>query len=191
MIDAIRKDHGIDPKRVYATGMSNGGFMSVRLAMDLSDRIAAIAPVTAQISKALEGRSPKLPVSLMIVNGTADPLVPFEGGHIRLFRGGRSRGEILSVRETIERFIKQNGCKDVPVTTELPDKDPDDGTRVKVEKYVGRKGGAEVILVTVTGGGHAWPGGQQYLSPRLVGKVCRDFKASEMILDFFARHSRK
>ena len=184
------RDYGIDPRRVYATGISNGGFMSVRLAMELSEKIAAVAPVTAQLSKALKDRTPKLPISIMIVNGTKDPLVPFEGGHVRLFRFGRSRGEILSTAATAEHFRRHNGCDKTPKKSGVPDKDPNDGTTVEVEKYAGCKNGAEVILVKVIGGGHTWPGGMQYLKPRIIGAVCRDINASELILDFFLRHSR-
>ncbi len=189
IIDIMVKDYGIDPKRVYATGISNGGFMSVRLAMDLSEKIAAIAPVTAQIPKALKDKKPKLPISVMIINGTKDPLVPFNGGHALWF--GRLRGEILSTASTVEFFRRHNGCGRTPEKSKLQDKDPDDGTNVEIEKYTGGKDRAEVILVKIIGGGHTWPGGKQYLKPRFIGAVCRDINASEMILDFFLKHSRK
>lgn len=191
LIDTMVKNYGIDSKRVYATGISNGGFMSVRLAMDLSEKIAAVAPVTAQISKALKNKTPKLPISIMIINGTMDPLVPFDGGHIRLFKFGRSRGEILSTSSTVEFFRRHNGCESIPEKSKLQDKDPKDGTNVEIEKYIGCKDGTEVILLKVIGGGHTWPGGKQYLKPRIVGMVCRDINASEIIIDFFLGHSRK
>jgi hypothetical protein len=104
----------------------------VRLAMDLSEKIAAVAPVTAQVSKALKDKTPKLPISIMIVNGTKDPLVPFDGGHIRLFRFGRSRGEILSTVSTVEHFRRYNGCDKTPKKSKLKDKAPDDGTTADV-----------------------------------------------------------
>ncbi len=191
IIDSMVKNYGVDPKRVYATGISNGGFMSVRLAMDLSEKIAAVAPVTAQISEALKDSTPKLPISIMIVNGTKDPLVPFGGGHIRLFRFGRSRGAILSTASTVEHFRRHNRCRKTAEKSKLQDKDPDDGTNVEIEKYTGGMDGTEVILVKIIGGGHTWPGGKQYLRPGIVGAVCRDINASEIILDFFLSHSRK
>lgn len=190
VIDAMAADYGIDPLRVYATGISNGGFMSVRLAIDLAEKIAAVAPVTAQMSKALEGKAPAQPISIMIVNGTQDPLVPFDGGHIRLFKFGRSRGEILSTSASIERFRRYNGCKNAAQRIRLPDTDPQDGTVVEMQKYLGCLDKTSVILVKVIGGGHTWPGGRQYLKPRLIGRVCRDIDASEMILDFFLDHPR-
>lgn len=191
LIDRMVKNYGIDHRRVYATGISNGGFMSVRLAMDLSEKIAAVAPVAAQISKALEGKTPRLPISIMIVNGTKDSLVPFHGGHIRLFRFSRSRGEILSTASSVEHFRRHNQCSKVPEKTKLPDKDPGDGTKVEIEKYTGGKDGTEVVLVKIIGGGHCWPGGEQYLRAWIIGKVCRDINGSEMIIDFFLSHSRK
>ena len=164
--------------------------MSVRLAMDLSDKLAAVAPVAAQLSKALEDKTPELPISVMIVNGTKDPLVPYDGGHIRIGRFGLSRGEILSTAATIERFCRRNGCDGTPEKTKLADIVPDDAATVEIETYEGGKEGTEVILARIVGGGHTWPGGRQYLGPRIVGTVCRDINASEMILDFFLRHSR-
>jgi len=159
--------------------------------MDLSHEIAAVAPVTAQISKALAGKTPKRPIAIMIVNGTGDPLVPYAGGHIRLFWFGRSRGEILSTDATVERFRRHNGCGATPKTARLPDRDPKDDARAEVARYTGGKDGTEVVLVKVVGGGHTWPGGNQYIGRKLVGTVCMDFNASEMILEFFLRHSRK
>ncbi len=191
IIDTMVKNYGIDSKRVYATGISNGGFMSVRLAMDLSEKIVAVAPVAAQVSKVLKDKTPKLPISVMIVNGTKDRLVPFDGGHIRLFKLGRSRGEILSTASSIDYFVHHNGSNKTPEISLLPDKDPDDGTNVKVEKYTGGKKDTEVILVQIIGGGHTWPGGTQYAKSWLVGTVCQDINASEMILDFFLNHFRK
>lgn len=191
IIDTMVKKYGIDPSRVYVTGLSNGGFMTVRLAMDLSEKIAAVAPVAASISNAIKGRTPKLPISIMIVNGTKDPVVPFEGGLVGLSKFGKSRGEILSTASSIEYFCRYNGCGMKPEKYTIQDKDPEDGTNVEIEKYTGCKDGTEVILVKVIGGGHTWPGGKQYLNRRLVGAVSRDINASTMILDFFLSHSRK
>lgn len=191
LIDVIHARYNTDPERTYATGISNGGFMSIRLAMDLSHKIAAIAPVTAQISQALADKTPALPTSVMIINGTADPLVPFEGGELKLFKRGRSRGTLLSTAASIERFRKAASCNPRPISKTLPDRDPNDGTRVKVETYTGGNDSAEVVLVRIIGGGHTWPGGTQYLGKRLIGKVCRDINASELILDFLLKHKRK
>lgn len=190
VIDRMIDDYGVDSQRVYVTGISNGGFMSVRLALDLSDKIAAIAPVTAQLPLALQDKTPKQPISVMIVNGTEDPIVPYQGGHVRLFRFGRSRGEILSTADTIEHFRLQNNCQATPKKISLPDKDPNDSTRVEMEQYTGCADQTEVTLVKMIGGGHTWPGGAQYLKPKLIGRVSKDINAGAMIIDFFLKHSR-
>lgn len=190
VIDKMIEDYGVDAQRVYVTGISNGGFMSVRLALDLSDKIAAIAPVTAQLPLALQDKTPKHPISVMIVNGTEDPIVPYQGGHVRLFKFGRSRGEILSTADTIEHFRLRNECHSRPQKTSLPDTDPNDGTRVEMEKYIDCADQTEVTLVRVIGGGHTWPGGAQYLKPKLIGRVSKDINASAMIIDFFLKYSR-
>ena len=190
VIDQMIAEYGVDPARVYATGISNGGFMSVRLAVDLTDKIAAVAPVAAQLSVALADAAPSQPISIMIVNGTDDPIVPFDGGDVRLFDFSRSRGEILSTEETIERFRGYDGCATTPDVVELPDSDAEDGTAVTIETYTGCANNTEVVLVRVVGGGHTWPGGQPYLSPKLVGVVSQEINASELILDFFLDHAR-
>ncbi|WP_420629485.1 alpha/beta hydrolase family esterase [Candidatus Leptofilum sp.] len=190
VIDQMIAEHGIDPARVYATGISNGGFMSVRLALELTNKLAAVAPVTAQLSVALAEQEPSQPISIMLVNGTADPLVPFDGGDVKIVKFGRSRGEILSTEETVARFRGFNNCVGSAEVVNLSDSDPDDGTAVQIESYTNCIDNTEVVLVQVEGGGHTWPGGQQYLSEALVGVVSREINASELILDFFLEHSK-
>ena len=124
----------------------------------------------------------------MVVNGTKDPLVPYEGGHVQVFRS--KRGAIFSTDETIERWRVFNGCKAEPFEMWLPDEDPRDGTRTEVRWWSGCAGQAEVCLYRVVGGGHTWPGGLQYLSKALIGNVSRDYDLVPLIFDFFARHKR-
>lgn len=188
LIDKLVEEQQVDPKRVYVTGISNGGHMSFRLAMDLSDKIAAIAPVTAQVSKAISNKIPERPISVMIVNGTDDPLVPYDGGAIRLFKKGRSRGEVLSSEQSVQFFREHNGCDAKPVVSSSIDRDPNDKTSVVITKYGKCRDGKSVSLVSVIGGGHTWPGGYQYLRPRRVGRVSREINASDLILDFFLAH---
>ena len=191
VIDIMIKHYGIDAKRVYATGISNGGLMSIRLAIDLSEKIAAVAPVAAQLTKALEGKVPKKPISIMMFNGTLDPLIPYKGGHIKLFKFSRSRGEVIATHATIDYFRKFNKCKKVLEKIKLPNSNPNDGTEVEIEKFTNCQNNTEVILVKIIGGGHTWPGGNQYLKPRIVGVVSKEINASEMILNFFLEHFRK
>jgi len=189
LIDVLIDQHGIDANRIYATGISNGGHMSFRLAMDLSSKIAAVAPVTAQVSKAIAASRPEKPISVMIINGTDDPLVPYQGGHIRLSRFGRSRGEVLSSLKSAAVFVERNQCSGNPSTETIEDRDPDDGTKSEIMSYDNCLDGSSVKLVTVNGGGHTWPGGNLYLRERRIGLLAKDFNASNLILDFLLSHS--
>lgn len=190
IIDSMVADYGVDADRVYVLGISNGGFMTMRVAMELSGKVAAVAAVTAQVSKALAEERPEHPISVMLVNGTEDPIVPYDGGVVRVGAWGKSRGEILSTDATVELFRFHLGCEEEGTTTSYPDRDPKDGTRVEKTIWADGKAGSEVVLVKVIGGGHTWPGGKQYLGKRLVGRVSRDIDASQVIVEFFLRHPR-
>lgn len=189
MLDALGREFAVDSKRVFATGISNGGCFSHHLAAHLADRIAAIAPVVGGLPEPLRDRfKPSHPVSVLILQGTEDPLVPFGGGDI--VAGRKKRGRIVSTAEATALWIASTGVgKGVEVS--WPDRDPDDACRVSAVTHSGGKDGAEVVQVTITGGGHTWPGGRQYLPQGLIGRVCRDFDATSVIWEFFKAHARK
>ena len=185
LIALLTREFGIDPRWVYSTGISNGAFMSQRLAVELSDRIAAIAPVVGGMAPRLRERTPNAPVSVLVMNGTDDPLVPYQGGTV-----ARTRGETISVADIVRLWVTHNRCADRPETVFLPDRDPADGTRVRRTVYGSCAGKTEVVLYTIEGGGHTWPGGPQYLPAAVVGRVSRDIDATRVIWDFFAAHPR-
>jgi len=186
LIDRLHRYLNVDLSRIYVTGISNGGMMCNRLACDLSDRIAAIAPVASAMAEDLpDSCVPGLPISVLAINGTEDPLVPWGGGGVGLLA---KRGRVLSVPKTINFWVTHNRCDPKPVITFLPDKDPDDSMRVRREDYTGGKDGAEVILYAVEGGGHTWPGGAE--RPERFGRRSDDFSATEVIWEFFKRHER-
>jgi polyhydroxybutyrate depolymerase len=191
LIDFMISNYNTDPRRVYVTGISNGAIMSYRLACELSEKIAAIAPVDGNISQLLfEECRPQNPVSVLTINNLNDPVVPYEGGEIYGHFHLKKLGEVLSVDESVGFWVKQNGCSTTPVVVEEPDRDPNDGTFVTSKHYLNGKEGTEVILYIVDGGGHTWPGGIQYLPKWVIGKTSRDFNAAEVIWEFFKRHSR-
>jgi polyhydroxybutyrate depolymerase len=190
LIDRIIENLPVDPARVFITGMSNGGFMSHRLAVERPDRIAGAAAVGAAVPEILLLLSrPKVPVPVLMIGGTDDPLVPWEGGTVgrRAFR----RGEILSGEESARFWAARNRCAAEPEVTLLPDPDPGDSMRVKRFLFRPGKGGADVALYAVEGGGHTWPGGWQYLNRFLIGKTCRDFDACDEIWEFFRGQERE
>jgi polyhydroxybutyrate depolymerase len=182
LIDEVAARYAIDRTRVYVTGISNGAIMSYRLACELGDRIAAIAPVAGELAEvppcALKAR-----VSVLAINGTADPIVPYEGGEV-----ARHRGHVHSAMDSTAYFARRDGCSIAHTSEALPDSDPSDDTRSERTHYSECPRGVNVDLITVENGGHTWPGAAQYL-PRLeVGATTRDFDGSEAIWQFFAAH---
>jgi polyhydroxybutyrate depolymerase len=191
LIDTMITEFNADPKRVYVTGISNGAILSYRLACELSEKIAAIAPVDGSIAQRYVSLcSPGQPVSVLAINNVNDPLVPFEGGEI-VSRLPKARlGVVISVEESIDFWVRNNNCSPVPVVVEEPDRDPSDGTTAKRKEYYNHENGAEVILWSIDGGGHTWPGGVQYLPVWIIGKTSREIDASQVIWEFFKRHTR-
>ena len=168
------------------TGISNGGFMSYRMGVEAPERLTAIAPVIANHAVVLADRDPGLPLSVLVMNGTEDPLVPYEGGEVTLFE--QKRGRILSTDETMAWWADNADCGPPRPERALPDRDPEDGTRVHMQRTVDCAGGAELVRVRVEGGGHTWPSGSGILGERLVGPVSQDVDGARLIFRFFDRH---
>ena len=186
LIHELGKKYPVDEERIFTCGISNGGFMSNRLACELPELISGAALVAATMGRKYATLCrPAEGVDILLINGTDDPLVSWEGGPVRVL--GQERGEVLSAREAVRHWVKINGCDTVPVIEHLPDRDPDDGTTVACYRYFHQNGGNEVVLVEVQGGGHTWPGGRQYLGERIIGKTSRDIKACDLIWEFFNR----
>lgn len=191
LIDRFAKIFNIDKKRVYSTGISNGGLMSFRLACEIPDKIAAIAPVTASMpTDLISSFSSTKPVSILIINGNDDPLMPWDGGKVGFFGVG-NLGTVLSTADTVQFWVKHNNCDPSPIITPLPDVDPADGTKVIREIYGNGNDGSEVVLYTIANGGHTWPGGFQYSPETAIGKTSKDIDANKVIWDFLKKHSLK
>jgi polyhydroxybutyrate depolymerase len=182
ILDDLAKVINIDAKRVFATGMSNGGIISYRLASELSDRIAAIAPVGGPMGT--ETCSPKRPVSVIHFHGTDDEFAPFKGGKGK----GVSGTNFFSVEHSIKTWVKANGCPEEPVVTKLPDK-ADDGMTATKKTYGPGKDDAEVVLIEIEGGGHTWPGQEPRV--KFLGKSTKDISANDLMWDFFQTHPMK
>lgn len=118
--DDLGKAAKVDAKRVFATGMSNGAIITYRLASELSDRIAAVAPVSGPMGT--EKCEPKRPVPVIHFHGTDDQFAPFKGGKGEKSLSGTN---FYSVEHSIRAWMKANGCKEEPTTEELPDKAKD------------------------------------------------------------------
>jgi len=183
LLDEVATVVGVDRGRVYATGMSNGAMLAYRLAAELSDRLAAIAPVGGPM--AIEQIRPQRPLSVMHFHGTDDRFAPFEGG-----MGDRSlsRTKFLSVGTSIQAWVKANGCAGVQATRQEPDR-AKDGMTVTRTTYSPCKEASEVVLLAVQGGGHTWPGRPPGLA--ILGKSTSDISANDLMWEFFERHARK
>jgi polyhydroxybutyrate depolymerase len=181
LLDSLRTALPVDQRRIYATGISNGAGLALRLACDLPGTFAGIAQVAGALAAALEGRcAATSSVSLIMFQGTRDPLMPYDGGVLTL-----RRGRVLAAPRTAELFARVNGCANESLVTAEPDT-VTDGTRVRRSTYPGCREGRDVVLFTIEGGGHTWPGGPPV--GRAVGRVTRDLDASGAMLDFFDRH---
>lgn len=184
-IEAVLEDLAarfpVDRRRVYATGFSNGASMSFRLGVELSHRIAAIAPVAGALW--LDAPVLKQPVPMLYITGTADPLNLIEGGIPKLLNGAydpvRAKAK-PPVRDSIEKWARALGIPVVPRSTA-------DANGVRTETY---GPGTEVVYIAIEGMGHHWPGGRSLLPESVVGTWSGKLRATDVIWDFFRRHAR-
>ena len=184
ILDGLIKEYAVNQKRVFATGVSNGAFMSHRLAAEKADRFAAIAPVIGGMAESVAKKfKPTMPLSVLQINGTEDPLVPYEGGYVHFRK--QQLGKTLPVTKIIDLWVKHNGCQEKPIVEELKDADPNDGCKVTSFTFSRGKGDSKVILLKISGGGHNWPGARKYAPEFLIGKTCQDFMATDSIIRFF------
>ena len=184
IIQELKEIYDVDLSRIFATGMSNGGFMTSRLLCDRADLFRGGAVVTASISTDYFPKcKPTASVAVLVMNGTDDPLVPYNGGQIKVFK--KTRGEILSTDQYLDFWKNQNNCNQDPIITQLPDSNSKDKSTVSVVSYTCDKQNP-VVLYKIKGGGHTWPGGRQYLGKRLIGVTNRDINACDVIWKFFS-----
>src|ERR1700758_3233353 len=184
LANKLKSDYNIAPGHIFATGMSNGGFMTNRLACDRADVFAAIAPVAGTLGAAV-ACNPSRPVSVLEAHGTADPLVPFNGGDVR-GRGGVSHS--VSANAMVGKWRTADGCQGDPTEQVLPN--VGDGTVVHRYDSTACAASTEVVFYQIDNGGHTWPGGKQYLPQAIIGRTSRALDASEVIATFFLAHAR-
>jgi polyhydroxybutyrate depolymerase len=166
LIAALTARCHVDPARIYATGFSLGGGMANRLACDLAGHIAAIGSASG-VYQGAESCAPSRPVPIIAFHGTADADVPYNG------IGQLPRPAYYSVATPIplwaSNWATRNGCRDKPAV--LYQKD-----NVTGQGWGGCRAGANVVLYSIEGGGHAWPAG------------AGDFSAAQLMWDFFVEH---
>lgn len=177
LINHLEKELKIDGRRIYATGISNGGMMAYRLACELSDKIAAIAPVAGAFN--IE-RTPENPVSVIIFHGTGDQHVLYGGGEPKK-RADRNRRTDKSVASAADFWVNHNGCSAKPNRTEKEN--------IIMEKYTGGRKNSEVVVVTIKNGEHAWPGGKPAWRGGDIPTT--EISATDEMWDFFEKHPKE
>ena len=185
LIAHFRSAYGVDPARVFAAGVSNGGHFGYRLALEASDLIRAVAVVAANLPTeenfACTPAGGAVPV--LILNGTEDPINPFEGGRVTLFGFG-DRGSVRSAHESAAYFARRNGIAGAPVVERIPQ---EGSAPTSAERATWRSAtGAEVVLYTIHGGGHTLPQPRARAS-RILGRTHRELDGPAEIWRFFAR----
>jgi polyhydroxybutyrate depolymerase len=185
LLDQVEREYSVDESRIFATGLSDGGIMDFRLGCELAGRIAAIAPVAATFPATIQERCANWfwrSVPILMIDGTADPVVPYNG---RLsYNSGHF---LLSAKDSVKAWAKMDGCGDKPQKSDIPPKGSN-GLQTRIDTYAECKDGAEAILYSVEKGGHAWPGGEQYMPEEIIGRTSDDFDATAVIWKFFAAH---
>lgn len=184
MIDEIKKNFNIDKNKIYVTGISNGGLMTNRLGCELSDKIAAIAPVAA--AAVMSGCSPLSPISVMVIHGTEDPANPPDGSSPRgIFNEGvfAMPYKKMTPYQVVDAWRRINKCSESKLSGY-------ENGGAKCVVYNECAGGSEIELCIVEGMGHVYPGGSQYLSVEAVGPVSNDI-SFDQIWEFFKAHPKK
>ena len=174
LINKLESEYNIDPQRIFVNGLSNGGGMSFLLACEMAERIAALGTVAGAYSLPMEKCNPGRPLPVITFHGTADRIVPFDGGL------ESNRGYSLPpIPEWVEQWAVKNGCS--LESEDLPPQGEVSGVR-----YSGCEGGVEVVFYTIHGGGHTWPGGEG-MPEWITGKTTQDIDATRTMWEFFER----
>jgi len=187
VLDAVRTEYVIADASVFVTGASNGGMMTFRLALEAGEQFAAAAAVIANQPDPSECRPQADPIPMLIMNGTDDPLMPFEGGCVADSRC--DRGQVMSTRQTVEFWVELNQAEETPNIERLANRSWLDFSSVVVHTHVGHEGGADVVYYEIEGGGHSYPGSerQSVAYRKLAGRKNRDIDGPKEIWAFFSR----
>lgn len=179
LIDTLVAEYGVDKKRVYLTGFSNGAMISGYLAAKLSDKIAAAAPVSGSIFAS--SPKPNGKVAILLINGTDDTAVPYDGGMSDRAKISPNQSEpYSSVKDGAKYWAKNSGCSDTPEKTVKGN--------VTTEKFTGCAAQADVEVISIKGGLHAWPGGKK--GREAADEPSKDLNATDVIWDFFKAHHK-
>lgn len=193
LIDEISSSHNIDSDRIYVSGTSNGGLMALRLAVELSDRVAAVAAIAAAMPDISACGQPVNPVSVLFMNGTDDNHLPYNGGMLSN-PPSPEHGTVYSTDESVKIWTTFDRTVSQPTVHQFPDIDPDDGSTVTRFSYPDGREGTEVILYRINGGGHSAPSiKEQYsaLYERYFNRQNHDIEMTTEVWAFFRTKTRE
>lgn len=177
VLDDVLARYPIDPSRVYIAGFSNGAALALRVAVDVSERIAAVCAIAGHLWR--KDTAPRRAIPLLYMIGDQDPIVPPAGGLVHSPWG--KDHQLPPVRDTIEQWARWAGC---PVAAQVIAAPPG----VLAERYAPCRDGVEVLLLTIAGMGHVWPGGVPVLAERIAGPASDALDATAEMWRFFERH---
>jgi polyhydroxybutyrate depolymerase len=173
LADTISAHYNINPRRIYSTGMSNGGFMSHTLACESTNRFAAIASVTGSMTILQKATcNPTRPIPVLQIHGTSDPTVPYNG-----------TSTFLPIETLVNDWVARNQCNSTPINTPIPDINTTDGCTAETFNYNTCADNTQVLFYKITNGAHTWPG-----SIITIGTTNKDFNASAEIWNFFRQY---
>jgi polyhydroxybutyrate depolymerase len=179
MLDQIALKYSVDTSRIYATGLGDGGFMALRMGCAMADRVAAVAAVGAALPKTMICL-PSRPVPALFISGTEDPIVPYGGG---TYKAGQFHA--LSAEDSAKTWARFDRCNEKPAQEKIQSLQKGE-KETKTFIFSGCHDNSQVVLYAVKDGGNTWPGGQQYMSEKEVGKTSNALNANETIWSFLA-----
>jgi polyhydroxybutyrate depolymerase len=192
LIAGIDAQYAVDRSRVFIAGHSNGGNMALRMAIERPQVVRAVAAVAASMPAKSECAPPARFVPVLLINGTADSVMPYRGGAVG-FGLQRNRGTVLSTPASVRKWASLGGLRRIPNNSSMPDLDGDDGSTVTQMTYSDRKGNVGVKLYRVNGGNHGIPSrlprGAQRALPGM-GRTNGDIESAAEIMAFFEQVSR-
>lgn len=183
LLETIQNQFDALTGNTYVMGTSNGGFMTQRLADEVPEMLDAVAIVVASRPVSSVCLDSRVPVPILVMNGTEDPLTPYEGGQI-----ASNRGEVLSTADMIDYWVERNQTSSTPSITPISDLDPSENSTIRVHSYVDGSNQTSVVLVEMINAGHTEPSLTEHYGPLyklIVGNQNRDIEMADVVWQFF------
>ena len=188
LIDEIVNTYGANAAQVYAVGTSNGGHMALRLAQEIPEKLAAIGAVVAANPVNSKCKASDIPISVIFINGTSDPILPYNGGQM-----ASNRGAVHSAEHTLKYWTERNKTDAIPVVLHVTDSEAFDKSTIQKRTYLNGADNTEVVFYTVNNGGHTEPSkSERYrrFFATIVGNQNADIEMAEEVWEFFRTKSK-